>query len=301
VFETTTVYIIPAINMRLNMTLLSLLAGSLAACAAAEAVTAEASTASPYQSIVDRNVFGLKPPPPPPDPEASKPPPPKLILTGITTIFGNKRALMKTTLPAKAPEPAKEQSYMLAEGQRDGDIEVLQIDDKENTVKVRNFGVEQTLNFNENGVKLTSTLPGGPAPGVLPSAPGGIPAPAATPANPFAPAGGFNKAIPTRTLRLPTPGTTATPGAAATGADAGGTVVPGFGSGSSQPQSAAGPTTIGGFPTSTGLTPEQNVLLYEANRLKNADAVAAGRLPRMPAHPMAGGLFTPAPQPQAPQ
>ena len=280
--------------------LLSLLV-SLALCAGANAVVAD-SSATAYQSIVDRNVFGLKPPPPPPDPEATKPPPPKITLTGITTIFGNKRALMKATPPPKPPDPAKEQTYMLTEGQRDGDIEVLEIDEKANTVKVRNYGVEQTLNFDKDGVKLSSTIPGGaPVPG-----PGGIPAPAS--ANPFAAPGGFNKAIPTRSLRLPVPGATGTPGAMAapgtTGAsaEAGGVALPGFGSASAQAQPAgSGLTTIGGFPTSTGLSPEENVILYEANRLKNAEAVKAGRLPRMPAHPMAAGLLgTPSPS-QAPQ
>src|SRR5882762_4119031 len=73
-------------------------------CLAAKAVTSGSSTGTnPYQGIVDRNVFGLKPPPPPPDPEVNKPPPPKIILTGITTIFGNKRALMKAPVAAKPP------------------------------------------------------------------------------------------------------------------------------------------------------------------------------------------------------
>jgi hypothetical protein len=177
--------------------------GMLVLCTDANAVSPASST--PYQGIVERNVFGLKDPPPPPDPEANKPPPPKIILTGITTIFGNKRALMKATPPAKPPEPAKEQTYMLAEGQRDGDIEVLEIDEKAGTVKVNDFGTIMTLNFSDNGVKLTSTLPPGAASPGMPATPGGIPSPLPSPANPFSPGGGFNKAIPTRTLRLPTP------------------------------------------------------------------------------------------------
>ena len=119
---------------------------------------------SPYQGIVERNVFGLKAPAPPPDPEANKPPPPKIFLTGITTILGNKRALMKLTPPAKPGEPAKEQSFTLGEGQRDGELEVLEIDEKAGTVKVNEFGTVMTLSFENNGVKA------GPAP-----APGGAP------------------------------------------------------------------------------------------------------------------------------
>src|SRR5580765_7113869 len=67
------------------------------------AVTIDNPAGNPYQGIVDRNVFGLRPPPPPPDPELNKPPPPKITLTGITTILGNARALMKTPPPAAKP------------------------------------------------------------------------------------------------------------------------------------------------------------------------------------------------------
>src|SRR6516162_8606332 len=103
---------------------------------------AQAITDTPYQAIVDRNVFSLKPPPPPPvnNPDANKPPPPPITLTGITTILGSKRAFMSVNMPAKPPEPAKVQSFMLSEGQRDGDIEVLEIDEKAGMVKVNEFG-----------------------------------------------------------------------------------------------------------------------------------------------------------------
>ena len=39
---------------------------------------------------------------------------------------------------------------MLAEGQRDGDIEVLEIDEKAGNVKVNNFGIPQTIDFNRD-------------------------------------------------------------------------------------------------------------------------------------------------------
>src|SRR6266436_6352079 len=54
---------------------------------------------NPYQAIVERNPFGLKPPPPPPDPTPVVPvvPPGKVVLTGITTMFGNPRALFEVT------------------------------------------------------------------------------------------------------------------------------------------------------------------------------------------------------------
>jgi hypothetical protein len=201
--------------------MLGCLMGSFIVCAGAQAATPD-SPASPYQPIVERNVFGLKPPPPPPaPPEPPKPEPSKILLTGITTILGNKRALLKATMPAKPPqqgkpaEPVKEQAYMLAEGQRDGDLEVLEIDEKAGTVKVNELGTVRTLNFQDNGVKLTSTPPPATAgiPGAPPNPIGAIP----PPANPYAPPGAPNpftpgntamKQIPTRTMRLPTPGST---------------------------------------------------------------------------------------------
>src|SRR5438876_6958948 len=105
--------------------------GALMFCAGVKAAAPEDSapdtSGNPYQGIVDRNVFALKPPPAPQRPEDNKPPPPTIKLTGITTILGNKRVLMNVQMPAKPPEPAKLQSFILTEGQRDGEIEVLEI------------------------------------------------------------------------------------------------------------------------------------------------------------------------------
>ena len=54
------------------------LAATLALVSGARAATADA-PGNPYQAIVDRNVFGLKPPEAPPDPALQKPPPPKMV------------------------------------------------------------------------------------------------------------------------------------------------------------------------------------------------------------------------------
>ena len=183
----------------------------LALCTAASAVTSD-SPASPYQGIVERNVFGLKPPPPPPDPEANKPPPPKIVLQGITTFGGIKRALLKAPIPPKPGEPPKgDQSFILAEGQRDGDIEVLEIDaTPPGSVKVNNFGTIITLDFEHNGIKSA----GAPAPGAQPNPAGFAPNPAAMP---FPQPGGA-RANPIRPMRLPD-----MPGAAASPASGGAT------------------------------------------------------------------------------
>ena len=182
--------------------------GGLICCTGATATTGESSN-NPYQGIVARNLFGLKPPPALPSPEDTKPPPPSIILTGIMTGFGGKRALFKTTPPATKPgEQVKEQSYMLSEGQRDGEIEVLEIAEQEPGtwyVKVKNFGTITNLTFEKNGAKLAAAPP---PPGINPAT--GIPTPVQTGApNPFTPAGaagGFNKGLPPRSIRVPTTG-----------------------------------------------------------------------------------------------
>ncbi len=169
---------------------------SLLLCAAAGSVVAD--TANPYQGIVERNVFGLKPPSPPPKTEPDKPPAPDITISGITTIFGNKRAILSAKMPARPPEPAKPQSFILAEGQRDGELEVLEIDPTLDggTVKVKNFGQVMTLSMNKNGAKLPTGAPPAPIPGV----PNQL-----AYAQPGVPGGGDSglKPIPIRQLRMP--------------------------------------------------------------------------------------------------
>ena len=159
---------------------------------------------NPYQGIMERNIFGLKPPPPPVDPnEVKAVPPPNIKLTGITTILGRKQALLMVAVPAKPPTPAREDSYILTEGQRDGDIEVLNIDEKAGTVKVDNRGAIQTLDFVNNGVKLPGATPGAPAPpGMAPIPAMNIRTPGVINPGNTPPPGG--RQIPTRQLRGPT-------------------------------------------------------------------------------------------------
>src|SRR5205823_4883306 len=60
---------------------------------------------------------------------------PRITLTGITTILGNKRALMTVQLPGKPT-----QSFALAEGERSGGIEVLEINEKIGSVRINRLG-----------------------------------------------------------------------------------------------------------------------------------------------------------------
>jgi len=188
-------------------------------CSAAIAIGAD--SGNPYQAIVDRNVFGLKPPPPPGKPEEKKVDLPPITLTGITTILGNKRALMNVQSPGKPPN-----SLILAEGQREGEIEVLEIDEKAGSVKINQSGTVVSLNFEKNGAKLPAAVPAVmPVPGqVNPVAAAGTPQ-APIPYVPGAPppvSTGL-KTIPQRQIRLPQPGGQPAPGGA-----------PGFQRGNSQ-------------------------------------------------------------------
>ena len=137
-----------------------------------------------YQTIPTKNVFKLKDPPPltAPVKAAENPTVPKIFLNGITTIFGRKLALMKLMLPTKSPGDTGERSLMLHEGERENDVEVLQINEKNGSVRVNNFGTVLTLTFDRDGAKNVATTP---APG--PATGGSIPAPTAPPVAPTTP------------------------------------------------------------------------------------------------------------------
>jgi len=152
--------------------------GAALLAGAAPMVLAEAKP-NPYQAIVERNPFGLKPPPPPVD---NTPPPAviplaKVVLTGFSSVAGPTRALLEIT----EQEPGKTASTrrpILREGERDGAIEVISIDVDKNLVKIRNSGNETNISFEVP--KLAASAPGTPAPPAL----GGFPPP---PFNPGVP------------------------------------------------------------------------------------------------------------------
>ncbi|MGN6555717.1 MAG: hypothetical protein ACTHLW_18575 [Verrucomicrobiota bacterium] len=132
----------------------------------ARAASADSGNNGRYQTIMERNVFGLKSAPPPQAETPAPPPPLKVILTGITTLLGNKRALLTAQIPSKPAE-----NLMLTEGQRDGEIEVIEINEQAGSVKILNHGVEQTLDFKTDGAKpqVTLTPTSNPVPGVPPT------------------------------------------------------------------------------------------------------------------------------------
>jgi len=149
-------------------------------------VTAGAVTSvNPYSGIVERNSFGLKPPVNPAD--LVKPPAPVVAdikLQGINTILGRKQVMMKIKVPARPPEPAKDQSFVFTEGWREGEVEVKEIDPVEGTVKIDNGGTLLTLNMKDHSERPT---PGAaPAPVAMPGG-GGVPPPGVNPMNPALP------------------------------------------------------------------------------------------------------------------
>ncbi|MGC3958704.1 MAG: hypothetical protein QM813_12425 [Verrucomicrobiota bacterium] len=187
--------------------------------------------ANPYAAIAGRNVFALKPPTPV-TPINTAPPVAAsgVELQGFTTILGRPQVLLKLKIPPRPPEPAKDRSLVMDQGQREGEVEVLEIDAYAGTVKLKNQGSVTSLNLKDNAAKPT---PGAALP--LPSpvgAPGGVPGSLPPPPNvrgpSTAPADAASATLPTRNLRssnssLGTPGIGGinSPNAAGSQADAG--------------------------------------------------------------------------------
>ncbi len=125
----------------------------------------DTSAGDPYAVVVTRNVFGLNPPAPPAPPTAAEPPP-KIIPNGIMDIFGQLQVLFKVPATPKAGVPAIDQSYILSEGQRQDDIEVMKIDGKAGIITFNNHGEVQQL-------ALVVTQPSSTAAAAPAAAPGG--------------------------------------------------------------------------------------------------------------------------------
>jgi hypothetical protein len=108
------------------------------------AVTAaQSSSGQLYERIAEANVFGLKPPTSI-VPITTVEPLPKVILAGITTL-GQRRALLKVQYPPRPPQPGRELSCILAEGQREGAVSVLDINEREAQVRVDVCGTPLVL------------------------------------------------------------------------------------------------------------------------------------------------------------
>src|SRR5690606_3154088 len=101
------------------------------------------SNAGPYQPIIERNVFALKTPVPIVDTVDKTPTLPAGIeLRGISALFGRPQVLLNIKVAAKPPEQPKDRSLVMDVGQREGDVEVLEIDPSQGLVRLRNQGSE---------------------------------------------------------------------------------------------------------------------------------------------------------------
>jgi len=152
-----------------------LLAGS---CIGGEALAiTPGTTTNRYEKIPERNLFGLKEPVGPVVQPQQPPQLPKLILTGITTILNSKRALLKLLPVGAGPaDAAKALSLILTEGQSESGVEILEINEKANTVRVNNSGTPMTLDFDKDGVKTPAANqgPGQPQPPQAAPTPPGV-------------------------------------------------------------------------------------------------------------------------------
>jgi hypothetical protein len=213
------------------------------------------SAAGPYATVVARNIFGLNPPQPIDPKSQNIDPPPKITPNGIMTIFGEVQVLFKVAgSPKPGGPPPTDESYILSEGQRQDDIEVVKIDEKSNIVTFNNHGETQQL-------PLVVTQPGS-----TPS-----PATAGPKGGAGAPGGRFN------------PGLVNPGGGSGARVRGGGGVNPGGNGANSGVSGGAGNANVGSnfgnapahnntFNAASqipeGMTPEVQTIAIEANRLQ---------------------------------
>ena len=146
--------------MKRGCLLLACLLSSLVFDNSPGGTVALADSPNPYQQILASNVFRLRMTDPAPTMASPPAQLPRFILTGITTI-GPKRVLLRVRFPATAADPGYEHSLILAEGQRDGQIEVLAIDPVAGSVRLMVCGFEMTVTFEKNspGIERSPPLP----------------------------------------------------------------------------------------------------------------------------------------------
>lgn len=120
------------------------------------AITAFEAASNPYLPIVDRNVFGLREPPPPPPPP---PPAPvaednsELMLTGVVDFRLGRWALVTRTERGKSPR-----QYTLSVGEREDNLEVLDIDAEAGTARLRHGTAEVVLGFEKAGASSADKI-----------------------------------------------------------------------------------------------------------------------------------------------
>jgi len=243
--------------MKRASTLWTLLSGLLLGLPALFTPASAMVSDNPYGGIVERNAFALKPPTPPVVAAPPPAPPAGVELRGITTLLGRPQVLLNFKVPGRPPEPPKDRSLVMDVGQREGDVEVLEINPDNGTVRFRNQGNEVSMNLKDNAPKPQFTASAGvpgmpPAMGAVPSlpaAPGAIPAPAPAPAP---------------STFSPNPGTGATPAA--------------------RPALPSRNLRSGGE-AAVQASAVQQAALMEIERERTADLVKQGKMPPLPPMP----------------
>ena len=113
----------------------------------ASAITVAAGP-NPYEKIALRNIFNLvSPKPGTPEPTEVSKPGPEYKLAGIAGFGSNKWAVISRAYPGKPP-----QQFILREGERDGALGVLRVDEVANVVRIHNDGSVIELTFSTNVV-----------------------------------------------------------------------------------------------------------------------------------------------------
>ena len=116
------------------------LASGLVLCASARADNV-ASADNPYTPIVTRNIFGLKPVSVDDTPPADLP---KITLNGIMSTLGKVQVLFKVA-GGSPGQAAKDHFYILSEGQRQDEVEVMHINTQTSLVTFNNHGTVQDI------------------------------------------------------------------------------------------------------------------------------------------------------------
>ena len=75
------------------------------------------------------------------------------------SIFGQLQVLFKVAGTAKPGQPAKDEFYILSEGQRQDEIEVIHIDEKASLVTFNNHGTVQEIPL-ANAPAVSTPMPG---------------------------------------------------------------------------------------------------------------------------------------------
>jgi hypothetical protein len=105
------------------------------------------SSDNPYSGIINRNIFDLHEATRTQEAPQPEPASPKVKLAGITTILGDKQALLTVNAPGAAGKPPTTYSLILGEHERFGGLEVLEINPQAKTVKIKSDEIESLIHL----------------------------------------------------------------------------------------------------------------------------------------------------------